>query len=81
MKQFLSKNLYNNFIAILMLIGQKCLFSMKTIDRVNYHNRLVHQWVAEMLLNVQSGFFLVRSPSSYIFNKGDINRYKALCCI
>ena len=64
-----------------MLRGQKCLFSIKTLDRVNYHNRLVHQWVVEMLLNVQSGFFLFISLYSYIFNKGDINRYKALCSI
>ena len=59
-KAIFHKNLHNNFIAILMLIGQKCWFSIKTIDRVNYRDRLVHRWVAEMLLNVQSGFFLFR---------------------
>ena len=34
--------------------GQKYLFSIKTVGRVKYRYRLVHRWVAEMLLNVQS---------------------------
>jgi len=37
-----------------MKTGQKCLFSIKTVGRVNYRDRLGHQWVSEMMLNVQS---------------------------
>ena len=37
------------------------MFSIKTVGRVKYRYRLVHWWVAEMLLNVQSESF---------FNKG-----------
>jgi hypothetical protein len=37
-----------------MKTGQKCLFSIKTVGRVNYRYRLDHQWVSEMMLNVQS---------------------------
>lgn len=47
-----------NHMAILMKTGQKCLFSIKTVGRVNYRYRLVHRWVSEMMLNVQSGSFL-----------------------
>lgn len=37
-----------------MKTGQRCLFSIKTVGRVNYRDRLGHQWVSEMMLNVQS---------------------------
>jgi hypothetical protein len=39
--------------------GQKCLFSIKTVDRVKYRDRLAHQWVSEMMLNVQSEFLFI----------------------
>ena len=51
--------------------GQRCLFSIKTVGRVNYRYRLVHLWVAEMLLNVQSGFsfkvYLLKHKAIYIY--------------
>lgn len=53
-KAIFTKNLCNNFIAILMKTGQRCLFSIKTVGRVNYRDRLGHRWVSEMMLNVQS---------------------------
>ena len=37
-----------------MKTGQNCLFSNKTVGRVNYRYRLLHRWVSEMMLNVQS---------------------------
>ena len=40
-----------------MKTGQRCLFCIKTVGIVKYRDRLVHRWVAEMLLNVQSEFF------------------------
>ena len=39
---------------MLMKTGQICLFSIKTVGRVNYRDRLAHRWVSEMMLNVQS---------------------------
>lgn len=59
MKQYLFK------IYILFLCsnasenGQKCLFSIKTVGIIKYRYRLVHWWVAETLLNVQSESFLI----------------------
>jgi len=43
-----------------MKTGQKCLFSIKTVGRVKYRDRLDHQWVSEMMLNVQSKSLFIR---------------------
>lgn len=42
-----------------MNTGQKCLFSIETVGRIKYRDRLRHRWVAEMLLNVQSESFFI----------------------
>ena len=42
-----------------MKTGKKCLFSIKTVGRVNYRYRLLHRWVSETMLNIQSGSFLL----------------------
>ena len=62
-KQFLLKiYIKKNIIAILMKTGQRCLFSVKTVGRVKYRDRLVHRWVSVMMLNVQSkSFFIIIS--------------------
>ena len=61
-KQFLLKiYILKNIIAILMKTGQRCLFSIKTVGRVNYRDRLAHRWVSEMMLNVQSeSLFIIK---------------------
>jgi hypothetical protein len=53
-KQFLLKIYIVNFIAILMKTGQRCLFSIKTVGKVNDRDRLDHRWVSVMMLYVQS---------------------------
>lgn len=79
-KQFLLKIYIMNFIAILMKTGQRCLFSIKTVGRVNYRDRLGHRWVSEMMLNVQSEslfiikilnykFLIMKHKALYLYNK------------
>ena len=52
-----------------MKTGQRCLFSIKTVGRVNYRDRLAHRWVSEMMLNVQS---------ESLFNINYMLKHKAL---
>jgi hypothetical protein len=48
-----------------MKTGQKCLFSIETVGRVKYRDRLGHQWVSEMMLNVQSGSLFTLKDTIY----------------
>ena len=70
-KVIFTKNLYCKPYSDTDENGQKCLFCIQTVGRVKYRYRLVHRWVAEMLLNVQSEFFFVYSKT----------KHKALYCI
>ena len=43
--------------------------SIETVGRVKYRDRLGHQWVSEMMLNVQSEFFFIINKIKIIYNE------------